>query len=142
MANADGIFKIANVRRLPDENAYDPRILTEITEKFANYIANGAATSSRTPVVIGATIRNHDDARKGPMPRRTMLKNADFVRYGLTGGCPGCQWIQNPVGQSRNHTEDCRRRIEIELAKTDEGQERLRKAQDRIDHKVAEIIEA
>ena len=60
----------------------------------------------------------------------------------MTGDCPGCPWIQNPVGQSRNHTEDCRRRVESELAKTEQGQERLRGAQDRIDHKVVGIIEA
>ena len=142
VANDSGIFKIANVRRLPDENAYDDRLLKDVNKPFAEYVANGAASSSpKTPVVIGMPSMRPDSLRSGPVPRRTMLKRADFLRFGLTAGCAGCQWTANPIGQSRNHTEDCRSRIEDELAKTEEGQKRIQKAKDRIDTRVAEMKE-
>ena len=41
--------------------------------------------------------------------------------------------------ERRNHTEEYRRRMELELANTDEGQDRLGKAKDRLDTRTAEI---
>ena len=142
VVNSDGIFKIANIRRLPDENAYDDKILKDVTKTFADYVSKGAAANPvRTTVVIGVSSANPDPLRSGPVPRRAMLRRADFTRFGLTAGCAGCQWIANPTGQSRNHTEECRMRIETELAGTEDGKAQIQKAKDRIDTKMAEIIE-
>ena len=41
-----------------------------------------------------------------------------------------------------NHTEACRKRMEEQLEKTPEGQNRLNRAKDRLDTRVAEIGQA
>ena len=41
----------------------------------------------------------------------------------------------------RNHTDECRNRIEAELDKTEAGKDRLGRAKDRLDAKVAEMVE-
>ena len=76
------------------------------------------------------------------MPRRAKLKPQDFERHRFTIGCPGCEQIQLDSPNRKNHTEECRRRMEEALSKTSEGQERLDRAKDRLDTKVAEIGQA
>ena len=73
------------------------------------------------------------------VPRRARLRPEDFVKFGYTVGCPGCEQLQLKSSERRNHTEECRRRMELELANTDEGQDRLGKAKDRLDTRTAEI---
>ena len=41
----------------------------------------------------------------------------------------------------RNHTDECRNRIETELDKTEAGKDRLGRAKDRLDANVAEMVE-
>ena len=63
----------------------------------------------------------------------------DFVKYGYTVGCPGCEQLQLQLDQRRGHTEECRKRIEEEIAKTAEGKARIARATGRIDHKTAAL---
>ena len=72
------------------------------------------------------------------VPRRTLLYKGDFTRYEFTVGCPGCIWMQLGQGPRRNHSDECRRRMEEELAKTEEGRQRIARANERIDHWVAD----
>jgi hypothetical protein len=76
------------------------------------------------------------------VPRRAKLKPQDFERHVFTAGCPGCQQIQLKSHDRKNHAEERRRRMEGELTKTSEGQNRLDRAKDRLDTKVAEIGQA
>ena len=76
------------------------------------------------------------------MPRRAKLKQLDFARHGFTAGCLGCEQIQLRSPNRKNHTEACRRRTEDELGKTSEGQDRLERAKDRLDTRMAEIGQA
>ena len=74
-----------------------------------------------------------------PIPRRAKLNLGDLARHGYTVGCPGCQQLLLGSSIRRNHTEECRRRIESELDKTSGGQERLGRAKERLDTRAAEI---
>ena len=69
------------------------------------------------------------------MPRRFKLRKEDFMEYGYTVGCPGCESIQLDSNVRRGHNEECRSRME--KAKTD----RAVRAKDRIDEKVAQMGE-
>ena len=71
------------------------------------------------------------------MPRRTQLRKALFVKYGYTMECPGCQWLRNPYGNPRNHSEDCRAGVEDLMGKDEEERAKLQHATDRIDEYVA-----
>ena len=56
-------------------------------------------------------------------------------------GCKGCTWLQDGVGGRQGHNEECRNRTETELQKTDDGKERVRRAQHRQDKWTADEIE-
>ena len=73
------------------------------------------------------------------VPRRVDTKIDDVKKHGFTNGCEGCTWIHNHLGPKAGHSEDCRDRIEQEIAK-DIRDERSRKAKERIDHYTAQRV--
>ena len=75
-------------------------------------VANGVSTSLRVPLVVQSPIRMPDVNRNVPVPRRMMLRQANFNEHGLTAGCPGCQWLTHKIGNSKNNTEDSQKLIE------------------------------
>ena len=50
------------------------------------------------------------EIREQPV-RRMYIQRKDIARYGATAGCEGCKAAVRG-GEARNHTEECRRRIE------------------------------
>ena len=63
--------------------------------------------------------------------RRMYIRKADIVKYGETPGCLGCRCIA--LGKPlQSHIAVCRHRIENCLRETDEGKERLDKADGRV----------
>ena len=68
------------------------------------------------------------------------LKSSDFVKYGLTRGCPKCDHEINygPWRTSKPHSQTCRKRTLAEIAKTPEGKARIVQASDRPDRTVTE----
>ena len=70
--------------------------------------------------------RDQEEAK----PKRVYIKKEDVVEHGATAGCPGCRAAR--LGQTaQGHTEECRRRITEEMAKTDQGKRRLEQAEER-----------
>ena len=83
---------------------------------------------------------------RGRRVQRILLKRQDFVDHGLTEDCPKCdaakkygwgQWGSS----NKNHSVQCRERIEAELQKTAEGRRRLAEAQLREDRWLARQVE-
>ena len=125
-----GIFTCVTIRRLPDDEAFDPAIIDDIKVRYRDYMIEGASPSPVTirPASIG--IFKPDPKALFKVPRRARLRPDDFLRSGYTVGCPGCEQIQQQSSDKRSHNEKCRPRIEHQLAKTDEGNDRLGKAKD------------
>ena len=88
-----------------------------------------AATSTSNP------------AATSMMPRRIRLRQEDFIEYGYTVGCPGCESIQLESNVRRRLNEECRARMEEKMFKTDRGKEIMGRAKGRIDEKVAQMGE-
>ena len=137
--NEDGLFKCRTLRRVPREEAFHVKWLENATTPVDEFVNKGAMTTFPG----GAGVNRHTVEGSAPVPagvgkayipRRTRLTPQDFVEYGYTDGCRGCQWFQTGIGGRQNHSSDCRQRIEAELEKTEEGQERLDKSKERIDH--------
>ena len=60
-------------------------------------------------------------------PNRIYIKREDIAEHGATAGCPGCRAIR--LGQTaQGHTEECRRRLTEEIAKTTQGKRRHEQA--------------
>ncbi|CAL1141278.1 unnamed protein product [Cladocopium goreaui] len=68
------------------------------------------------------------------IPRNLYVTKNDLEKHGHTPLCPGCEAaiLEMP---SRAHNAECRQRIQIELDKTPEGQERIKRARERELHK-------
>ena len=68
--------------------------------------------------------------------RRLYIKQEYLDLYGYTQHCPKCQSIIVHGSEARSnvpHSEQCRARIAAEVAKTEEGRERLQKVTDKSD---------
>ena len=63
--------------------------------------------------------------------RRAPLRKTDFEQFGYTDNCPGCANARAGRKQAVDHSEQCRSRVERNLATTTEGHERLERARDR-----------
>ena len=65
------------------------------------------------------------------IPRNLYVTKNDLEKHGHTPLCPGCEAaiLEMP---SRAHNAECRQRIQIELDKTPEGQERIKRARERV----------
>ena len=55
-----------------------------------------------------------------PTMRRLYIRKKDIIKYGATVGCEGCRAVVRG-GVSRNHTEECRARIEKAIREEGEG---------------------
>ena len=71
---------------------------------------------------------------------RLRLRKRDFLKYGFTEGCVGCQAMiagTNP----RGHTEACRNRMNKALQETDEGRQRLERQSEKENEYLARKLE-
>jgi len=133
------VYSCATIRRLEEGKAFDPSVIKETKMRYRDYVLEGARSTPievRMPTV--STPASVPEMPQ-PIPRRAKLNPGDFARHGYTVGCPGYQQLQLGSSIRRNHTEECRRRIESELDKTSDGQERLGRAKERLDTRTAEI---
>jgi len=65
------------------------------------------------------------------IPRKVYLKVSDFERFGHTPGCRGCESIIMREKYRVNHNAECRARIIKALSEDEDGQRRLREAEDK-----------
>ena len=71
---------------------------------------------------------------------RMRPKRDDFIEKGFTHGCLSCKTILEGSG-ARGHTEACRTRMEEIMRNTSEGQDRLRRHQDRENEHHSPLLE-
>ena len=92
--DADGILGIRAVPWSPNgsDNAYDIQVGME---RFAEVVPRSPGEVLMKNKVV-----------------RTYLRRADFERWGLSEGCPGCHHLRTGQGRQQAHSEACRRRIE------------------------------
>ena len=95
-----GAMKTRCVRRLEGDTAWDLQFLNLCVGSPWNATAR---STQQTP-----TIQQKDELESGRRAKRVYLRQNIFDKYGRTAGCPGCVGI-------RQHTEECRARIEQEI---------------------------
>ena len=76
-------------------------------------------------VIIEPGVIAHDvlppDVETYTAVRRMRLSPGDFLVHGYTAGCAGCIALRRKTGQSKNHSEERRLRMEQCLTATAEG---------------------
>ena len=73
-----------------------------------------------------------------PKVRRMYIQRKDIDKYGATAGCEGCRAAVRG-GEARPHTEECRTRIEGEMAKAKDT--KWERTNDKINSWMAKKIE-
>ena len=87
----DGILTSATIRRIPDDVAFDPAIIDDIKARYRDYMIEGA---SSIPVMIRSTsigVSRQDPEALPRVPRRARLRPEEFLMFGYTVGCLGCE---------------------------------------------------
>ena len=113
-----GVEEVWTVRRKPEGERWNKDAITAIRGRPGRIDQH---EGQRYQV----RVRVEDDEVIGEA-KRTHFKDAAFEKYGFTVGCPGCETRGKKGLRMRGHTEQCRQRIEAELAK--EKNERWRRA--------------
>ena len=72
---------------------------------------------------------------KEPSRRKVRIERRDILRYGMTEGCRGCVQTEGQIMTGRN--EECRRRIEAEIAK--DGDARIGNYEKRLEEEFRKI---
>ena len=129
----DMVYQVSTTRAMNDEVSFSPDMLQDVVLEHQDYCRSGASSKRKTTVVFAPVAAVPDSTSRARVPRRAQLRKKDFDRHGLTAGCPGCEWISNPIGNSRNHSEDCRARLERVMMDEGDEQNKLQHAKDRID---------
>ena len=84
-----------------------------------------------------------DDTEVAGNPRRFRITREDIEKVGFSDGCMGCN-AMHASKPAQRHSEYCRRRVQENLKGTEEGRQRLEKAEERFTEalvQAGEIIE-
>ncbi len=142
MGTAQGVVRAYSIKRREPGQRWDREAIKGMV----------GTPQQPDPTKPGAKIPirvNFDEAQGGePVPselpkdeapvRRMRFNPSLLVKFGYTEGCPGCKMKKAGMDESRNHSEGCRERIMKELAKEEEGREKIRKEAEKLNKWVAE----
>ena len=137
--NETGIYKGRSMKRLPRDKAFRVECLEEVKITINGYIDTGARTS--------VECRQGELAKEGVAggrtfaPRRARWLPSDFQKHGFTENCRGCIHLQDGVGPRMGHNEERRRRMEEILRQSEEGKDRVARAEGRQEHWIAGEVE-
>ena len=137
----DGVFRCRTIKRRAQEVSYDPSCFEFLNVKYDEYILKGARTKLHVTEPVGVDQSDIPTRGKDFVPRRAYILPKHYDTHGFTQGCRGCTWMQNKIGPRPGHTEECRNRMEAAIDKV-EGDDTVKKAQERQDHFAAAQIEA
>ena len=127
-----GIMKGSSVTRRPLEDQWKYEKFEELRGlpwKLQDREARGPGEMRiALPDVLG------EQPRRPPaeevVPRSLYVRKSDIEKFGQTALCPGCEAIILEL-PNRAHNHECRLRIQQKLLESEEGSERVRKAQER-----------
>jgi hypothetical protein len=82
VATEEGIFSCTTIRRVPDDEAYDPACIDKITSTYRDYVLGGASSSPATVRFTENIAKNPDAEPVAPAfaPRSARLRPDDFKR--------------------------------------------------------------
>ena len=133
----------ANIRRIPESERWDADRILGI--RAVPWSPDGS--DNAVDIQVGME-RPADMVPRDPgevltenKVARTYLRRADFERWGLSEGCPGCRHLRTGQGRQQAHSEACRRRIEGLLKGDPSGSARLAAADERINRALADAVE-
>ena len=147
----NGIVRTRDYRTRPEgPERWNKDLISKFNTTFQEYIVPSTEVPSSVVIQdpLGQPVAP-PDAADLPHVRRMRLDKGDFIDHGYTAGCGGCIALQRGLGVSRNHTEQCRSRMEKAVEKSDVGRARKERVEarheDRLTHELEredELIQA
>ena len=147
VATESGIERAQCVKRRPDGGSFeaerllairatplDPGLGQSVVDR-GGVFAEGALEEDELEDVVK---QDRDEQQR--QTRRLRIHPEDVENAGFTDGCAGCRAIQRGE-PSQNHTSRCRANVEEYLGRSSEGQDRLRKAESRLNEAVLRAAE-
>ena len=129
IGTSSGIMKTRTVRRKVEQDRWNAIEALAVRgtpwEPSPGIDASLIPAAVRRPPMVGEEQAVPPATERGLGARRTMLRRADCFKYGFTEGCPACKGIERDGESRRSHNEICRKRMESELMKTEEGRHRV-----------------
>ena len=129
-----GVYRAATIKGVSEDKRWD-------SAKVFAVIGMPWDPTPNVDAEDGARVLNSEAADAEIIPkdpempesivRKMFIRKADIIKYGRTPGFTGCRCavLGKPL---QSHTSACRERIEGHLRDTEEGQQRLQKADDRV----------
>jgi hypothetical protein len=141
IGTSSGVVRTNEFRVSPD-GKWNRELVLSIPTSFQDYIdpENNAPKPSVILPVPTADLGPGVPATE-IQARRMRLVRRDFLKYGYTGGCPGCIHLQSELEGSRNHNEACRLRIEGAVANDEQEAARKAQADARLDGQLTRALE-
>ena len=133
------------IRRMEDDEKYDLDLLNKVVGRPLVDVEEDH--ESDTDVDKGAPLEcqvkegeedHHEEVQE--IKRRWKITKEDIETHGTTPGCLGCRTIKAGLPR-QNHSEHCRKRIEDEIKKTEEGRARVERSDTRIHEAIAKQLE-
>ena len=114
--SGDRVYKAPTLRRRTDDEAYNVKVLEEMTAPFANFLRRGASTH-RTEVVQdpSSALRAPRPIEPRSVPPNFKIQRPDFEGIGFTAGCKGCEQLitnaENGIANTVQNVENDRQSI-------------------------------
>lgn len=143
-----GCFKVSGIVRKSEDRRWSAEAVAKIKGSPKEPVP-GSGTSK---MVAFSKHRDEPNVQKmeympvenkeEPEVRVTYIFKKDIEKHGATEGCPGCRALMNPHNKFRaKHTPECRQRLEEALRGTEEGAQRVKRAEDRMNSAVTKKFE-
>ena len=141
----DGAVRAYAIKRQDEDRRWDGELLKDLqgTPQQPDPGKPGLAIPIRIhfdPPSLQEPIRAEENEKPRQI-RRMKITARMLEKYGYSDGCDGCRYRRAGLGESRNHTEECRKRIEAEMDRDEDGRKRKEEDEARINHRIAEEME-
>ena len=140
VGTAQGVIKTRTLRRLQERNRWQPERIKAV--KGTPWAPAGDGAEQPVSIKVWVPQQEQSDPVKEPQfviaPRRTYMRKTDFMKYGMTDGCKGCDMIRRGR-PTQGHSEACRSRMETAMNEDDQDAIRVKRARDRIFDAAAEM---
>ncbi len=132
-----------SITRRPEKDRWNPEAMALI--KAIPHETQARGNRERVRFNEGATdVQPTAEAAAPKMPREMRINKDDLEKYGYDADCAQCKHIIQ-YGKTRaggRHSRECRTRLMKAMAENEQGKERIRTNNERIDRSIAEQIEA
>ena len=141
----DGVIRAGTLRRVGAHRRWDAEVLDAV--RGVRWTRDPDAEEVHDKLLVRMLSEDEKKQLERPAPEtgpktvyRIRLTRDYFIEKGFTNGCLGCKAILEGSG-ARGHTEACRRRTEEIMRNTSEGQDRLKRRQDRENEHLSRLSE-